>query len=457
MLSLSVPDFLADLKDVPMHGYLLMQDGQIVSEGCWSPFRPDRPHRLYSVSKSVVSLAIGLLLTDGKLSLSDPIVRYFPEYLPDDVHPFLEEVTIRDMLRMSTCYSGAQYRPLQDDDWTKPFFHGEPNHVPGTVFSYDTSASQVLCSLAEKLSGQDVLDFLEQRLFSPLGMSGPKFWLKDRSVHSQVGTGLGMTLRDFGKLSQFTMDQAQNLIDPDYLKAATTKQTDTSEQRNPDEKYGYGYQFWMARRGFCMYGLGGQMAFCLPEEKLSLCTLADTILSGTGVAPIHDAFFRNLGEDVKTQTAFPALSFQPIEGGTLFQKPACEIVLEKPIAPLDRLQLGQGLIRLHLMQDDRWYDLPCGNGCWLQGTFPASEEKCITSGAWVSDTRFEMHCELIGEWTSSLKMVLERKSNRCSVRLLSSTWEFQSGYSGDGWGSIGPINPTGFYIPDLKSSDRRRT
>lgn len=77
---------------------------------------------------------------------------------------------IRDMLRMATCYRATVYRET-DDDWTKPFFTAEPTHEPGTVFHYDTGCSQVLAALVARLTGQQVMDYLNERVFTPLAQT----------------------------------------------------------------------------------------------------------------------------------------------------------------------------------------------------------------------------------------------------------------------------------------------
>ena len=286
--------FLREMEGRGLHGFLMTEHGQTLAEGYCAPFGAERMHRMYSVSKSVVSLAIGMLIGDGRIALSDRITDHFPEYVSESTPALLREVTIRNMLMMSTCYDRAMYSPLGDQDWTKPFFYGEPTHPAGLLFHYDTSASQVLCALVEKLTGESILAFMQRRLFGPIGMDGEKKWLRDGAGTSQGGTGLLLTLRDFSRLANFCMGDGQGLIPESYLRAATGWQIATEERSAPEERYGYGYQFWRMRRGFYMYGLGGQMALCLPEEGLCLCTTADMMLSSVGVQPIFDAFFRHL-------------------------------------------------------------------------------------------------------------------------------------------------------------------
>lgn len=101
-------------EDVCLHGFELRQDGEIRAEGYYAPFAKGQPHRMYSVSKSMVALALGLLLGEGRLRLTDHIVDFFPEALPAAPDPRLLRMTIEDMLRMTTCYRA----PRTGRGWT---------------------------------------------------------------------------------------------------------------------------------------------------------------------------------------------------------------------------------------------------------------------------------------------------------------------------------------------------
>lgn len=280
-------------EGVCIHGFELRVGGQIRAEGYWKPFQRGEVHRMYSVSKSVVSLAIGRLLAEGKLTLDDRIAAFFPEYLPESPDPRLMRLTLRDMLRMATCYRKTTYREGIDRDWAQTFFNATPTHEPGVMFNYDTSCSQVLCALVQKITNRPLVCFLQERLFQPLGFEDEVRWLTDPSGVPQGGTGLLMSLRDLGKLAQCVMNGGDGLLPADYLREATRLQIQTDGREAPEERFGYGYQFWMTRHGWAMYGMGGQMAIACPEENVLLCTVADTRLQG-GVQMLYDAFFEEI-------------------------------------------------------------------------------------------------------------------------------------------------------------------
>ncbi|MDD3335120.1 MAG: serine hydrolase [Eubacteriales bacterium] len=281
-------------EDVCLHGFELRHNSAVRAEGYYAPFRKGEPHRMYSVSKSVVSLAIGLLAQDGVLRLDDRIASFFPDLLPANPDPRLLRLTMREMLRMATCYQRTTYREREDANWAATFFSAPADHEPGTVFAYDTSCSQVLALLCQRLSGEPLLGFLNRRIFTVIGANDPKHWLTDPSGVPQGGTGLCMSLRDLGKLAQAILNDNSGAMPVSYLQKAVSRQIDTPFQKNPEERYGYGYQFWRTRNGFSMYGMGGQLAIFCPERQLILCTIADTRLDAYGVQRIYDAFYEEI-------------------------------------------------------------------------------------------------------------------------------------------------------------------
>ncbi len=73
-------------RQIPMHSLLLMHHDKLIFEGYYAPCSADSLHRMFSISKNFTSIAIGLLIDEGKIALDDPIIQYFPEKLPDKVH-----------------------------------------------------------------------------------------------------------------------------------------------------------------------------------------------------------------------------------------------------------------------------------------------------------------------------------------------------------------------------------
>ena len=301
-----------DIRGISMHSFLLCKDDCLVAEGYYAPVKKDDLHRMFSVTKSFVSIAIGLLQEEGRLSLDDSIVKFFPEYVPNtsEAHPWLLATTIRDMLSMRSCHASTTYDKFSSKtDWVKSFFTVAPTHKPGTVFHYDTSATHTLCALVEKLTNMKMLDYLRNKVLNEIGFSKEAYCLTDGFGVSMGGSGLMATSRDLMCFALLILHNGnlngKQYISADYIKEATSFQTATCVTGPiPSESQGYGLQFWTGEHGSIVcYGMGGQLAILLPEYNTAIVTTADTQGYQGGNQVIYDAIFRHiLPELEKRQT-----------------------------------------------------------------------------------------------------------------------------------------------------------
>lgn len=292
-----------DIRGISMHSFLLCKDDCLVAEGYYAPVKKDDLHRMFSVTKSFVSIAIGLLQEEGRLSLDDSIVKFFPEYVPNtsEAHPWLIATTIRDMLSMRSCHASTTYDKFSSKtDWVKSFFTVAPTHKPGTVFHYDTSATHTLCALVEKLTGMKMLDYLRNKVLNEIGFSKEAYCLTDGFGVSMGGSGLMATSRDLMCFALLILHNGKlngkQYISADYIKQATSFQTATCVTGPvPSESQGYGLQFWTGEHGSIVcYGMGGQLAILLPEYNTAIVTTADTQGYQGGNQVIYDAIFRHI-------------------------------------------------------------------------------------------------------------------------------------------------------------------
>jgi CubicO group peptidase (beta-lactamase class C family) len=298
----SILAFIKQLEDnqVNIHSFFMARGEEVFAEGYWKPFNKDFQHRMYSAGKSFTSIAIGLLQEEGKLKITDYICDYFQDKIPKEgVHEYIKKTTIKDMLTMRTAHNKTTYKVENNDDWVESFFKIKPSHYPGTIFSYDTSATHVLSALVERLSGKSLMDYLREKILNYIDFSKKAKFLKDSMGISQGGSGLICTMRDFAEFTYICMNDGQyrgkQLIPKEYLHQATKKQADTCIQSVIDEQQGYGFQFWKSRHnGFTLYGMGGQLSICLPQYKIIFATTADTQGNPTGLQNIYDAFWQHI-------------------------------------------------------------------------------------------------------------------------------------------------------------------
>src|SRR5262245_56726541 len=118
----------ADEKLDSLHGFMLVRHGKVVAEGWWRPYDARTVHEMYSLSKSFTSTAVGLAVAEGKLSVDDEVLKFFPEDVPADPAANLKSMRVSDLLRMSTghqseasLWGGGSGSKTRNDPWTKQF------------------------------------------------------------------------------------------------------------------------------------------------------------------------------------------------------------------------------------------------------------------------------------------------------------------------------------------------
>jgi len=302
----AIISFMDELKqhNLNMHSFMLIRNGKMLSECYWPLFSADKKHRMYSVSKSFTSAAIGLMIDEGRISLDDKVADFFPEYIPEDPHPFILKATVRHLLMMATFNESTSYNQF-DLDWVATFFQDpRRKHEPGTRFSYDTAATVVLCAIVEKLNGKPILEYMRP-VFVEIGISEDIWCIKSPDGRSWTGSGIMCTTRDLARFALLCLNKGEwngkQLISREYMKAATSSQIDNHGQPGSEFSFGYGYQFWCLREGgFACYGMGGQLALCLPDKNLVMVTTADNQAIANGIEPIIEAFFRLAGKIANT-------------------------------------------------------------------------------------------------------------------------------------------------------------
>ena len=259
----------ADQKIESMNSFMLVRHGHVVAEGWWAPYEAESPHSLYSLSKSFTSTAVGLAIAEGKLSLDDEVLKFFPDDAPAEPSKNLKAMRVSDLLRMST---GQQTEPPRTPEkpWTKTFLAHAVPFKPGTHFLYNTSATYMLSAIVQKVTGATVLDYLKPRLFEPLGIEHPT-WESSPQGISAGGYGLSIRTEDIAKFGQLYLQKGEwhgkQLVPAAWVEAATARQTSNGSNPQSDWDQGYGYQFWRSRHGaYRGDGAFGQFCIVLPEQ-----------------------------------------------------------------------------------------------------------------------------------------------------------------------------------------------
>lgn len=433
-------EWLFERRGVRVHGYMLLSGDTILREKYFGDYHKDSLHRMYSIAKTFVALAVGLLVKDGLVTLDDRICDYFPEKLPEDgPHPWCAEMTIRDMLSMRTCHGSTTYKKYLGGDWTESFFRVTPDHVPGTVFAYDTSSSHVLAALVEKLTGKKMLDYMRENLLNELGFSKEAYILEDPVGVSQGGSGLMCTLRDIAAAaflcSRNGLVDGRQLLPPEFLQEALKNQVPTDIQPKLDEQFGYGYFVWMPREeGFTFFGMGGQLAVCFPKYDFCYLTMADTLGFPAGLQILHDCFYQTIwpyisetkgGAKPKNETedkARFALEAERLRNLTQRRNYACypnKMGWEKL-----SFDWEQGILRFWIPEGE--FQFRFGSEDYLRQSFLDTGYTCECMGYWKMG-HFILKCFVMGEEMGNVQIDFAWKDSRLSMRAVCTPDAFKNG------------------------------
>lgn len=420
----SIEEFKTFLKsaEIPMHGVMISKDSRTLYEAYAPGFNKDTLHRMYSITKSFVAIAISFLVDEGKINLDDHIVDYFPEKVPENCHEYIKAITIRNMLTMRTAHTKTTYKLSNDTDYVRTFFTVEPNHYPGTFFAYDTSSTHVLCALVEKLTGKELLAYMREKMLDDIGFSKEAYTLKDPMGITMGGSGLMAKTSDILKFMTVIMNDGmyggKQYINRGFLKEALAKQADNyAIMSTIEEMSGYGYQFWMTRLGgYVCYGMGGQLGLVIPDKKIILATTADTQGRQGGVELIYDAFYStvykalaegadtlDIIEDSLWSVQVNNISNDDIKS-LINQINGCDIILNENEGKFKSIKIclekESGSITYE--NASGIHTLMFGIGANIETRFPYYNHRALVSGGFVNNNTLLVYAQIVDEYVGKV-------------------------------------------------------
>ncbi|KRA28033.1 MULTISPECIES: serine hydrolase domain-containing protein [unclassified Nocardioides] len=319
------------LMDTDTAALLVLVDGTIRSERYLLSGGPNVNWLSMSVAKSFVSCLVGIAVDEGKIrSIDDPI----SDYVPVEPGSAYDGVPIRTVLQMS---SGARWNEDYNDSQSDVhqisramlgLGGGLDGFVarmaresePGTVCRYNSGETQVLGALIAHATGQNVSDYMHEKLVEPLGFESPGFWITDMRGVEMSYAGLNLTARDFAKLGELYRNrgvwQGRRIVSEDWVKASTTIDSPIREPGRPivgDHGFdlGYGYQWWIPAGGrgdYSAIGILNQLVYVNPITRTTIVKLSANRLYGTSTeeATNRDVenveFLRTIAQHVGSST-----------------------------------------------------------------------------------------------------------------------------------------------------------
>jgi CubicO group peptidase (beta-lactamase class C family) len=267
-------------RDMPVHSVLIIRNGHLVHETYFAPYTANSLYDVFSVTKSVVSILIGLAIEDGLIGeVNVPISEYLPAgSLPED-DPRKAEITIEHLLTMTSGLGWLEERKYfnelyAEEDWVEYMLKLPLEEEPGDAFYYCSGCSHLLAAVLENVTGEPLLDYARQRLFEPLNVRNFT-WESDPNGIPIGGWGLTLQARDMAKMGQlFLQDgmwEGSQVVPAEWVERSISSQVRTGGELD------YGYQWWIQPRfgGFAALGLGGQTVMVIPQNELVIVFTAN--------------------------------------------------------------------------------------------------------------------------------------------------------------------------------------
>ncbi len=259
------------------HSFMLLRNGKVIAEGWWKPCAANDKHTLYSLSKSFMSTAAGLAIAEGKLSLEDPISKFFPDDMPSKISDNLAEMKVKHLLCMGC---GHENEPMQqmfgapDSNFNKPFLAHPVPYKPGTHFAYSSASSYMVSAAVTKATGKTLTQILTPTVYKALGIKGV-YWDQSPAGVDFGGFGLHAGTEDIAKFGQLYLNDGvwngERILPKGWVETATTKKIENGTDPKSDWAQGYCYQFWRCQNGaYRGDGAFGQFCVVMPKQKMVL-------------------------------------------------------------------------------------------------------------------------------------------------------------------------------------------
>lgn len=270
---------------------LIIRNDTVLLEKYYGYVTPDTPVSLFSISKALTSLLCGIAVDEGYIaSVDDPVTKYIPE-LESRAAGF-KNLTIAHLLDMRTGLDfkeGYGWNPFSQlarlyygDDVLKHIKGVGFNGAPGESHYYNSMATAILGVLIERAVGKPYAEYMQEKVWGPLGMEQDAYVTLDDKKHRQAKAygGIASNIRDLAKIGRLYLSggeyNGQCIVSKDWI----DRSTHSSLENNA---YSFGWNnITSMREGkgyvtprFFALGLFGQVLFCDPEKNLIFVTIGE--------------------------------------------------------------------------------------------------------------------------------------------------------------------------------------
>ena len=280
-------------------GIVIIKDGIVSYEKYFKGCTAESRVHVYSVTKSVISILLGIALDKGYIkNIEEKVLDYFPEYKVKRGEKKIQNITLRDMLTMTAPYKYRLFAPyikyFTSSDWVKFSLDllGGRGKV-GTFRYAPLIGPDILSGILVRATGQSVLEFAAENLFEPLGIkvennllfeskeeqlafnqskdiSG---WVIDSMGIHAAGWGLTLTPMDMAKIGQLYLNggmwEGKRIVSSKWVEDSTIEHSRWKKENLP-----YGYLWWVNEDGYAAMGDGGNIIYVNTKKKLVISIAA---------------------------------------------------------------------------------------------------------------------------------------------------------------------------------------
>ncbi|WP_155591589.1 serine hydrolase domain-containing protein [Lysinibacillus cavernae] len=270
-------------------GIVIRKDESLIYEKYFDGYTKDDVLHIASVTKSIISVLIGIAIDKGHIkNMEQKVLEFFPEYTIRRGEKTIQNVTIKNLMTMTAPYkykSEPYTKIYTSDDWVKATLDLLGGKGDFGKFNYTTVGTHILAGVLTNATGQSVIDFATESLFKPLDINAPKnvsirnkeehfAFLKDKYVTGWIvdpkgvntgGWGLTLTPRDMAKIGQLYLNggvwNSNQILSPKWIE-------DSTKEKSRWGELSYGYLWWIVDDCYAALGDGGNVIFINPNKEM---------------------------------------------------------------------------------------------------------------------------------------------------------------------------------------------
>lgn len=269
-----------------MTSFLVVHGGELIVDRHYNGFTPGQTFHIWSITKSVTAMAAGIAFREGLLtSLDQTLGDLIPNRIPASADPRVWGINLYHLLTSTSGWAWDGRINFQRHDETDDLdaMLARPlAFSPGEGFEYDSSNSNLLSYIIQVQSGVTMAEYLQPRMFDPLGIPVPE-WIQMYQGETRGAGGLSLTPADLAKIGYLMLRNGewagQQILTPEWVAQSTTPQasgTSSATGVNIGGGGTYGYQWWIKQpSGIDAYygnGYGGQTLYMVPALDLVVVT-----------------------------------------------------------------------------------------------------------------------------------------------------------------------------------------